>query len=40
MHAGSMQFLSHMGTDVSWPNGWERGYVSGHEEVRAYWLRQ
>ncbi|GAB2601657.1 nuclear transport factor 2 family protein [Spirosoma areae] len=25
---------------VEWPNGWEGGYVSGHEEVRAYWLRQ
>ncbi|MCF0065757.1 nuclear transport factor 2 family protein [Dyadobacter chenwenxiniae] len=32
--------LAHMHTDVSWPNGWEGGYVSGHEEVRAYWLRQ
>ena len=25
---------------TGWPNGWEGGYVSGHEEVRAYWLRQ
>ncbi|WP_439558263.1 nuclear transport factor 2 family protein [Dyadobacter sp.] len=32
--------LAHMHTDVSWPNGWEGGYVSGHEQVRAYWLRQ
>ncbi|WAC12961.1 MULTISPECIES: nuclear transport factor 2 family protein [Dyadobacter] len=32
--------LAHMHTDVSWPNGWEGGYVSGQEEVRAYWLRQ
>jgi len=32
--------LAHMHTDVSWPNGWEGGYVSGHKEVRAYWLRQ
>ena len=27
-------------TDVTWPNGWEGGYVQGHDEVRAYWLRQ
>lgn len=27
-------------TNVSWPNGWEGGYVHGHDEVRAYWLRQ
>lgn len=26
--------------DVQWPNGWEGGYVQGHDEVRAYWLRQ
>ena len=32
--------LAHMHTDVAWPNGWEGGYVSGHDEVRAYWLRQ
>ncbi|SDF55131.1 SnoaL-like domain-containing protein [Dyadobacter soli] len=32
--------LAHMHADVSWPNGWEGGYVRGHEEVRAYWLRQ
>lgn len=32
--------LAHMHTDVNWPNGWEGGYVSGHNEVRAYWLRQ
>ena len=32
--------LAHMHMDVSWPNGWEGGYVSGHEQVRAYWLRQ
>ncbi|WP_254448842.1 nuclear transport factor 2 family protein [Spirosoma rhododendri] len=29
-----------MHTDVAWPNGWEGGYVAGHDEVRAYWLRQ
>lgn len=27
-------------TDVTWPNGWEGGYVHGHDAVRAYWLRQ
>ena len=27
-------------TNVTWPNGWEGGYVNGHNEVRAYWLRQ
>ena len=32
--------LAHVHTDVTWPNGWEGGYVSGHDEVRAYWLRQ
>jgi hypothetical protein len=32
--------LAHLHTDVSWPNGWEGGYVAGHDEVRAYWLRQ
>ncbi len=32
--------LAHMHYDVAWPNGWEGGYVSGHDEVRAYWLRQ
>ena len=32
--------LAHVHTDVTWPNGWEGGYVNGHDEVRAYWLRQ
>lgn len=32
-----LQFLQ---PDVHWPNGWEGGYVNGHEEVRQYWLRQ
>ncbi|GAB3981565.1 hypothetical protein GCM10028806_51410 [Spirosoma terrae] len=32
--------LAHLHVDVAWPNGWEGGYVSGHDEVRAYWLRQ
>ncbi|MEO7214760.1 nuclear transport factor 2 family protein [Mucilaginibacter sp.] len=26
--------------DVEWPNGWEGGYVHGHQEVRDYWTRQ
>ena len=29
-----------MDKNVDWPNGWEGGYVHGHEEVRAYWTRQ
>jgi hypothetical protein len=32
--------LAHVHTDVTWPNGWEGGYVNGQDEVRAYWLRQ
>lgn len=32
--------LSLMQTDVHWPNGWEGGYVNGHDEVRDYWTRQ
>jgi ketosteroid isomerase-like protein len=32
--------LELMQPDVQWPNGWEGGYVNGHDEVRAYWLRQ
>jgi ketosteroid isomerase-like protein len=32
--------LAHLTTDVDWPNGWEGGYVHGHDEVRAYWTRQ
>ena len=26
--------------DVRWSNGWEGGYVNGHDEVRNYWTRQ
>jgi hypothetical protein len=26
--------------EVQWPNGWEGGYVNGHNEVRNYWTRQ
>ncbi|MBO0931291.1 nuclear transport factor 2 family protein [Fibrella aquatilis] len=32
--------LAFVHADVTWPNGWEGGYVHGHDEVRAYWLRQ
>ena len=29
-----------MHADVHWPNGWEGGYVNGHDQVRDYWTRQ
>lgn len=29
-----------MDEHVEWPNGWEGGYVYGHDEVRHYWTRQ
>jgi hypothetical protein len=32
--------LSALHPDVRWSNGWEGGYVNGHEEVRNYWTRQ
>jgi ketosteroid isomerase-like protein len=32
--------LAAMSPDVDWPNGWEGGRLSGHEEVRGYWERQ
>ena len=32
--------LSLMDANVHWPNGWEGGYVEGHEAVRNYWTRQ
>jgi nuclear transport factor 2 (NTF2) superfamily protein len=32
--------LSAFHKDVEWPNGWEGGYVHGHEEIRDYWTRQ
>lgn len=32
--------LARMQPDVEWPNGWEGGYVHGHEGVRNYWTRQ
>jgi hypothetical protein len=32
--------LELMSKDVVWPNGWEGGFVKGHDEVRDYWSRQ
>jgi hypothetical protein len=32
--------LKHFHANVQWPNGWEGGYVHGHDEVRDYWTRQ
>jgi ketosteroid isomerase-like protein len=32
--------LALMTPDVEWPNGWEGGWVQGHEGVREYWTRQ
>ena len=32
--------LELMHPQVQWPNGWEGGWVHGHDAVRAYWTRQ
>jgi nuclear transport factor 2 (NTF2) superfamily protein len=32
--------LAALAADVHWPNGWEGGFVDGHDEVRDYWRRQ
>jgi hypothetical protein len=32
--------LSTFHADVQWPKAFEGGYVSGHDEIRAYWTRQ
>jgi hypothetical protein len=32
--------LARMHPEVRWSNGWEGGYVHGHEGVRDYWTRQ
>jgi hypothetical protein len=32
--------LATMHPDVQWPKAFEGGYVSGHQEIRAYWTRQ
>src|SRR5580693_8295627 len=29
-----------MHPEVYWPNGWEGGFVEGHDGVRDYWTRQ
>ncbi|RYY65409.1 MAG: nuclear transport factor 2 family protein [Chitinophagaceae bacterium] len=34
------KLLALMTPDVKWPNGWEGGYLHGHDDVRAYWTRQ
>lgn len=34
------EVLSTFHPDVHWSNGWEGGYVNGHDEVRNYWTRQ
>lgn len=32
--------LSTMHPDVEWPKAFEGGYITGHNEIRAYWTRQ
>ena len=32
--------LTTLHQDVQWPKAFEGGYVSGHNEIRAYWTRQ
>jgi ketosteroid isomerase-like protein len=32
--------LRSLAPNVEWPNGWEGGYVRGHDAVRDYWTRQ
>ena len=32
--------LSTMQPDVQWSKAWEGGYISGHDEIHAYWTRQ
>jgi len=32
--------LAMMRPDVTWPNGWEGGWVKGRDGVREYWQRQ
>lgn len=32
--------LTTLTPDVSWPNGWEGGFVYGHDHVGDYWRRQ
>lgn len=32
--------LSTMHPDIQWPKSFEGGYITGHDEIRAYWTRQ
>lgn len=32
--------LSTMKLNVQWSKAWEGGYISGHDEIKAYWTRQ
>jgi hypothetical protein len=32
--------LSTMQPTVQWSKAWEGGYISGHDEIKAYWTRQ
>ena len=32
--------LTCMQPGVQWSKAWEGGYISGHDEIRAYWTRQ
>jgi hypothetical protein len=32
--------LSTMQRNVQWSKAWEGGYMSGHDEIKAYWTRQ
>lgn len=32
--------LSEMQPDVQWSNGWEGGYIYGHNAIKEYWTRQ
>ena len=32
--------LSTMQPNVQWSNGWEGGFINGHDEIKKYWTRQ
>lgn len=32
--------LTTMHPNIEWPRAFEGGYISGHQEIRAYWTRQ
>lgn len=38
MHRIKQPFTANI--SLRWPNGWEGGYVEGHEQVKDYWTRQ